>query len=892
MRHKLFSLFLALVVNVGTMFAWDYERVQIGDLYYNLDAENQTAEVTESDGDKYSGDIIIPQSVNYSAEPYSVTSIGGGAFYGCSSLTSIEIPNSVTSIGEYAFDYCIGLISVTIPNSVTSIGGHAFSRCTGLTSIIVESRNSTYDSRDNCNAIIETATNTLISGCKNTIIPNGVKSIGSYAFYNCTGLTSIEIPNSITSIGSSAFQYCSGLTSISIPNSVTSIGSSAFYGCTGLPIENNLRYADTYLVEVVDKTASSYTIKEGTRWIGDNAFSNCTSLTSIKIPNSVISIENGAFNSCYNLTSVTIGNSVTSIGGSNVLGSGAFSYCTSLTSIEIPNSVTNIGHDTFRDCTGLTSISIPNSVTSIGYRAFYNCKSLTSVTIPNSVTSIGYDAFDGCTGITSLIYNAHVFAFMPSSYTGAYTIPNGIESIAGGAFNNCPGLTSVTIPNSVTRIDGSAFYSCPNLMSIEVAKNNPNYCSIDGVLYNKDITSLFKYPAAKAASYYSIPNSVTYIGYGAFLEAGNLVSVDIPNNVTRIEDYAFRGCTSLTSIDIPNSVTYIGWYAFYGCTGLTSATIGNGVTIIEINTFYDCTSLASIEIPNGVLGIEDRAFYNCKSLTSIEIPNSVTGIGNSAFYNCTSLTSIEIPNSIKYIGNSAFYNCTSLTTVTIGTGGEWFSIDYSAFYRCSGLTSVTCYASTPPVGSSIWYKVDVSKIPLYVPAESVEAYKAADQWKDFGSILPITAEEKETEDIQTTPTNNSVDIVWPAVAGAASYELVIKDAEGNKICTLVFNANGQLVSLVFHAPARNNAPQHQQAAGFVFTVTGLDPGKEYTYTFTATNNTGDVLRTESGTFRTNGTQDIDAIQAEKSQSTKITQDGKILILRGDHTYTLTGQEVK
>ena len=254
--------------------------------------------------------------------PSNVTSIGSSAFYGCSGLTSVIIPNSVTSIGSSAFEGCSSLTNITIPNSVTSIGDHAFFGC-GLTSIQVASGNTTYDSRNNCNAIIETASNTLIAGSNNTVIPNSVTSIGYGAFCNCSSLTSVTIPNSVTSIGGSTFEKCSSLTNVSIPNSVTSIGGSAFAACR--------------------------------------------SLMSVSIPNSVTSIGGSTFSGCSSLTSVTIPNSVTNIG------SEAFWGCYSMTSVTIPNSVTNIGYSAFEDCSGLTSVTVERDTpVNIGKNTFSN----------------------------------------------------------------------------------------------------------------------------------------------------------------------------------------------------------------------------------------------------------------------------------------------------------------------------------------------------------------------------------------------------------------------------------------------------------------------------------------------------------------------------------------
>lgn len=324
------------------------EKVEIDGIWYNLNSESKTAEVAQRPFGEYKGSIVIPMLVSYENIQYSVTSIEEFAFSYCSNLASVTIGNSVTSIGDYAFHKCSGLTSVTIGNGVTSIGEWAFDTCPALTSISVVNGNTVYDSRNDCNAIIETESNTLILGCKNTIIPNSVTNIGNRAFSECSGLTSVTIPNSVTSIGKQAFYYCSGLTSVIIGNSVKSIGDYAFTTCSGL---------------------TSITIPNSVKSIGNGAFSECTGLTSVAIPNSVTSIGDFTFYYCLGLTSVTIGNSVTSIGTS------AFSRCDVLTSITIPNSVTNIGEFAFHSCDGLTSVTslspTPPTITLTTFDSYY-----------------------------------------------------------------------------------------------------------------------------------------------------------------------------------------------------------------------------------------------------------------------------------------------------------------------------------------------------------------------------------------------------------------------------------------------------------------------------------------------------------------------------------------
>ena len=352
-----------------------------------------------------------------------------------------------------------------------------------------------------------------------------VTSIGKYAFYKCSGLTSVTIGNSVTSIGISAFYNCSGLTSVTIGNSVTSIGNSAFSNCSGLisiivdesnpsfsSIEGILYNNDATTLIYCPITKKTVTIPNSVTSIDYSAFYGCSGLTSVTIPNSVTSIGERAFSGCSGLTSVTIGNSVTSIGYY------AFSGCYGLTSVTIPNSVTSIGKYAFSGCSGLTSVTIPNSVTSIGERAFSGCSGLTSVTIGNSVTSIGYYAFSGCYGLTSV------------------TIPNSVTTIVQSAFSNCRGLTSVTIGNSVTSIGKYAFSGCSKLTSIYCQGTKPPR-------ENPRESIVFSEAILKECTLY-VP-----IGCQAAYEA-----VDPWRNFWNIEEMDFSGIDDIISDNIGISV--------------------------------------------------------------------------------------------------------------------------------------------------------------------------------------------------------------------------------------------------------------------------------------------------------------------------------------------------
>ena len=398
---KFFFLFSILMSVVGTKaLAYDVavENADGVTIYYNYISDGAALEVTykANDYNSYSGSVVIPEEVSDQGTVRKVTGIGMGAFYECYDLASVTLPTCVTTIGDYAFGRS-GLTSLTIPASVTSIGYWTLQECNDIDAISVEAGNTKYDSRNNCNAIIETETNTLIAGCKNTVIPASVTAIGEVAFYHCD-LTSITIPAAVTTIGAYAFMACTRLPSVTLPDGLTSIGKYAFGGCRGL---------------------TSITIPNSASDIGEGVFIDCTGLTSITLPEGMISIPDFLLQNCSGLTSFTFPSGVTSIGES------AFYDCTGLTSITFPAGITRIASFAFDSCTGLTAITIPSGVTIIEDHVFNMCSGLTSVTLHDGVTSIGSAAFSTCERLTSI------------------TLPASLTSIDSRAFWRCENLMEV-----------------------------------------------------------------------------------------------------------------------------------------------------------------------------------------------------------------------------------------------------------------------------------------------------------------------------------------------------------------------------------------------------------------------------------------------------------------
>ena len=619
--------------------------------------------------------------------PNSVTSIGGGAYYSCSGLATVTIPNSVTNIGGAAFFGCSSLTNVAIPKSVTSIEGACFAGCRGLNSIVVDATNPGYTSEDG--VLFDKQKTCLISypggktgSCE---VPNSVTTISQNAFRECPQLNSVIIPTSVTSIGTEAFRGCGNLTAIYFKGNPPKLDQDVF---------TDSNKAKVYYQADAKGWGKEFFGMPTAVWADapantDNPHvTDSTSYTFATNNNAITITKYTGPGGAVTIPSTVNGLPITIIGGN------AFNNCTSLTSVTIPNSVNRIGGGAFAGCTGLTNVTIPDGVISIEGWAFGKCIKLARVTIPSSVTSIeGGSSFEQCSGLLSIevasgnpAYSSSVDGVLfnkektelvcyPRGKTGSYAIPNSVTSIGQSAFARCIHMTRITVPKSVTSIVENPFHCCSLLTSIEVDTANPAYNSTDGVVFDKEKTKLVCYPCGRTGNYaipnsvmnfaenafagctnltcITIPTSVKEIRGGVFAECGSLTNVLIPDGVTSIGNYAFCSCSNLTSVTIPNSVTYIGWYAFRECSWLTNVTIPGSVTSIDCGAFLDCIRLVSVQIPPGVTSIKGWTFWNCSRLTSVTIPSNITSIGYAAFYGCSGLTSVYFKGSAPSVDPGA-----------------------------------------------------------------------------------------------------------------------------------------------------------------------------------------------------------------------------------------------
>lgn len=633
---------------------------------------------------------------------------------------------------SYAYNCYKG--NIVIPESVlyngktlrvTSIGSAAFKECSGLTSIT---------------------------------IPNSITSIGREAFFGCSALTSITIPNSVTSINNEAFKNCSKLASLTIPISVTSIGSYAFEGCGNL--------------------ASVTAFCNLSSW-GSAPFRNCSNLKEVEFDCEIVT---NLFSGLSAVEKINLSQNVTRIGDV------AFKNCEGLKIVNIPNNVISIGKGAFQG-SGLISVTIPNSVTYIDERVFSSCHNLASVTIPNSVTSIGPSAFSGCGNLTSVIIGSGVTSIANDAFSGTYLkkiiwLPNTPPS----GFNNTSGKVNYvsndrfsSLNNTVVYQFLSSYFDVDGIRYVPVSPSERTCDAID-CIYDENAVNM---KIAPTTVYQSITMTVKsikpYLAFNnnyiktltidndgaipeyAFAGCSNIRSVKLSEKVTDIGSSAFQGCRSLETIDIPDNVTELKEYTFSGCSSLKDIKIKPKIKNIKNYVFYECTSLKEVNIAdsdielylgsNGSYPIFSSCpletiyigrnidystssysgyspFYRNNSLKTVKITDKETEISENEFYGCSHLQQVIIGDGVTTISNWAFSGCSSLKFFAFGSHVQ--TIGKEAFSDCTAVTEISSKASVPPIcNEQALDDINKWECKLYVPKGCMEVYKAADQWKDF-----------------------------------------------------------------------------------------------------------------------------------------------------------------
>ena len=720
-----------------------------------------------------------------------LTNICDFAFAYCIPLTSIIIPENVTTIGDQAFWQCSSLTSITIPKNVSSISYIAFGLCKSMNSVFVEEGNTTYDCRNNCNAIIETARNKLIVGCKNTIIPNDVESLDSYAFYGLDSLYSITIPSSVVNI-SCLFRSCKNLETIIVESGNPVYDSRG--NCNAI-----IKSSTNVLIAGCNNTV----IPEDVTGIGGLAFDSRNKLIKMRIPESVTSI-----------------------------GSYAFEYCTSLDSIEIPGKLEVIGARAFWFCLSLTSINIPSSVTTLGSGAFENCNGLTSVTVNiRQPLSIDANTFTNRTNATLYVPVGCEAAYRAAPYWSEFKEIVELESLAID-FADAE-VKRLCVANWDTSGDGEFSYEEAAAVTDfgAVFKNNRTIKYFNELQYFTGLNRIGDYAFLHCIRLENVtlPVHLKSIGSSAFWNCRNLTSINIPQNVTIIENSAFANCISLSSITvnennthfdsrgncnaiiatstnnliagckntvIPNDVVSLDEYAFYGCEGLVSLNISKNLTSIGTQTFRGCKNLDYIVVESGNPVYDDRgncnaiietasnkliagsnntvipddvsSIGNCalgrERLVLSTVPASVKAIGENSFGGCSGITSMVIPGSVKSLAYGAFMSCINMASLTILPGLE--TIGNSAFSDCQALVSVEIPSSVTTIGSRAFecrsltsvtvnirqpLSIDANTFTnranatLYVPYGCKAAYEAAPYWSEFKEIVEMENENPYTD---------------------------------------------------------------------------------------------------------------------------------------------------
>ena len=613
--------------------------------------------VTSIGGQAFGGCTNLT-AINFTGTP-TLTSIGGSAFYNCSKLTTITLPESLTTIGNDVFNGA-GVTSIFIPKNVSDVGEGLSYGCE-TASLSVDPDNAKYDSRNNCNAVIETATNKLVAGCQNTVIPDGIVTLGTFAFAQFKGTFSLTIPESVTTFEFGAIHMCPGLTTVNIPSGITSMDMMLFGGCDCTDVycyiedPATLTWEEGGVMAFANNKATKFYVKEGSlaAWQAKFPDANVTFVEGLPTPATTTftytaTEKVAAFDEYKNFTGATAlashefadgAGTVVYNGTVTALESGAFYYNNTkeaLTAITLPESLTALGDDAFRGCTGLTAVTFDGTpaLTTINKRAFQGCSSLAAIAIPASVETIGNGAFTGCSGLTSVTFPG----------TSALT------TIGTTAFSNCSKLASITLPESVTTIG-------------EVQIHGENTYYNGSVFSGAGLTS------------FVLPKNLTTIYGGGHFRNCPITSLTVNADNAKYED---RGCNAIIEKETDKLVL-----------GCVATTVPDGIKVIGNEAFFGEEQEFSLTLPESVTTIEARAFHYATGLTAINIPSKVTEIPDETFAQCN-LTELVIPDGVTSIGGMAFMMCMSLKTITFGSGLT--TIDNWAF-ECPNVTDINCYAA-------------------------------------------------------------------------------------------------------------------------------------------------------------------------------------------------------
>ena len=627
------------------------------------------------------------------------------------------------------------------------------------------------------------------------------------------------------------------------------------------------------------------------------------------------------------LTEVNIPSSVTYAGKTykvNKIGNYAFCSCSEIASFSIPNSVSLVGLASFAHCKSLTSIQIPNTVKSIGDHAFWDCTRLINITLKGETPpTLGNYSFSNCSNLLEIYVpcgTSNAYKESWSDYSSLityapveYTI-NAETNIAeaGNVVVLCSVCeTSVTANHNygyhfVQWNDGNTdnprtiVLTQDTIFTAEFAKNTYMLTTTSanearGITFG-DTTALYLDEMEISAT----PN------YGYHFVQWNDGNTDNPRTIVLTQDTTFTAEFAKSIYTITKNTNTMQGYisgvsqAEYLDNVKLEAIPYNGYQFIRwadgktdnprtIELTQDTTMEAFFDyLLEGKCG-KDSALTWKLDTTTMSLNISGKGALSENYTYGKFIEELTIGNEISQIGKSAFDGCSNLKDVIIGSSVK--VLEEYAFSYCYAIEIITCYSQRPPtVNNNALYGLEYETI-VYVPADYLNNYMMHDAWGLY-DVRPLGATNVETTDVEVTPSETTAEVVWPAISGAATYELVIKDKKGNVICTLVFNAQGQLTQIAFHAPARNYAPQQTQSTGFSFTVTGLAQGTSYDLTMTSKDSNGEVLESTTLSFSTSGPATAIDNFVVNENITKILRDGQILILRGDKTYTVTGQEVK